>query len=659
VVKGRAQIQISETQPHSNHDSPCPTMTSYKSLVWIVTGGAICFASLHLYAAFFPSAVNWGFHHLFFYPTAFRIVVPFLMLLFIIPSVQNAMLRFIQKVMGFVCERSRFQRLFAIIFVLIIAAAMFWFGRQRTFFLGDGFLALRDIPLVKAVSQVPEFSQNAPVPGLLVWLLKQSFTSQLGESSGQYAYQVLSVLFGVASVLVLFQLVRILPIEAIDKTLVYLFIFVSGSTQLLFGYVENYTPTYFGLLLFLWLSLLFLSARTHLIFPSMAFGLLFTFHFGMIWMLPALGLLYYKAFRQRAWIASMASFIATIIWIAFLLWLSGYTADKFYEMFFHKSGSYIVPLIAITTGKQAYTLFSLWHFLEVANLHLLLSPFALIVMTTLTMRNYKHISLKYSTWMFLLLVALCGLMFTFLINSEIGMSRDWDLFSPFTLALITAAAFACVYFVPESEIRRRLMITMVAVTALHSAVWIMVNASEQRSLERFPILPDKRVWGTDAILYGYEDIAVFYRNKGDYLQSIEYFKRCLEIEPANSRVWANIADVYHMHHDMNNATAALEKAVQLGTRDLTVYFNLRTQYKNQRRFDNEIDVLKRILVIDPNLPDVAFDLGTLLGEQKKDYAGALNYFLQAIRLDSTLSEAYQNIGLCYLKLGRVPEARYY
>jgi hypothetical protein len=53
-----------------------------------------------------------------------------------------------------------------------------------------------------------------------------------------------------------------------------------------------------------------------------------------------------------------------------------------------------VPITSIATDRQAYTMFSSKHIIDVLNLYLLLSPFVLIVMIVPFFAGVKGINLK-------------------------------------------------------------------------------------------------------------------------------------------------------------------------------------------------------------------------------------------------------------------------
>lgn len=93
-----------------------------------------------------------------------------------------------------------------------------------------------------------------------------------------------------------------------------------------------------------------------------------------------------------------------------------------------------VPLSNPIPPYERYTLFSLAHMLDLFNLIFLISPIALII-PIFAFRYRKEILV--TTWgTFLLISSLCGLLFAFLWNPDIGMLRDWDLFAPFLFPLL-------------------------------------------------------------------------------------------------------------------------------------------------------------------------------------------------------------------------------
>jgi tetratricopeptide (TPR) repeat protein len=586
------------------------------------------------------------------------IVVPLFMLMLVIPSIQLSILQFVESLTLYFEIRSR---LFKIVLSFISIAGLlvlFWIGRERTFFLGDGYLKLRNLPNIAIVEGIPLGFKNEPLTGVFSWNLYKLLAGWNITPSDELAYRFVSIAFGLGSVFLMFRIAKVITSELAEQTLVFLFMFSSGGSQLFFGYVENYTPLYFGVLLFLLLALKFFHGEIHPAVPASVFGMLFTLNFGMICMVPAFFWLLYVSFRRRGILAVVQSIVATLIAIVVCLWLSGYTIQTFQEVFL-KSGQHFVPLLGLTHGNQAYTLFQPIHLLEIANLQLLLSPFALVMLAVIIVVMRKKIFFKNAEWVFLSIAAVCGLDFTFVANCDIGMSRDWDLLASFNLGVIVAAVFAWTHFIEDRNIRRRLLVLISLITLLHTISWVAVNADEKRSIARFHQLQDQRVLGKQALAYAHEELAIFSRSRQDFRSVLEEFKKYLEINPTNSRIWGNCGIMYDTMGYAEQALSCYRKAVDYGVDNPDLYTNLANRYGLLERYDDAFEVMKKAIERYPSSVSVNIFMGVSLSVGKKEYREALPFFLSAIELDSTSSKAYLNAGICFSELHESAQMKHY
>ena len=630
-----------------------------RPLELLITLSAVLIAFLHLYAAFFPSGVNWGLHHLAFHPLAFKILVPILMVLAVVPGVQRIVLKNLESGRDWFQQLARPAKRGFMLGGIVLMAVVFWSGREATFFLGDALFAQRSLTHIQVAENIPVALQNAPLPGFITWKLYQYLLTQNVKMANQISFQIVSVGIGVISLVVLFRLVQYITQDKVEQTLGYLFILVGGSIQLFFGYVENYTVAFLSVFVFAWLSLAYLRSKVHLVYPSLAFGLMFASHFGLIYLLPAVLVLYYTAFRRGKLIDILVAVAVMIAGTYALLWMCGYSPETVKGIFLKEGGHHFVPLTEKSTGWHAYTMFSLWHLVDRLNMYLLLSPFALLVFLVLAVVHRKQISLKNSPWVFLVLAALFSLAFTVVFNFDIGMSRDWDLLAPYNLGLIIASAFCWMNFVGDNSTRRRMMIVMVLVTLLHTAPWVILNAQEQPSIDRFNMLRDERVWGAAAIIYANEDLGGYYRDRGDFNRAIEYYKQGLAIDSTNSRRWLVIANVYQSLGQENNMIHAFEKAVETGARDAQVHSTLGILYTRHNRIDDAIQVWKKGLSVDPNSVANAYYLGITLADHKHAYQDALPYILRTLQVNPNIPQALYSAGTCYYHLGQREEMKKY
>jgi Tfp pilus assembly protein PilF len=620
-----------------------------------VITGAVIMTLLHLFAALYPSGGNWGFHHLAFYPAAIMAAAALLMVLSLLPWTQRAGLHAAQAAAP---RLLRGRHILARGLVLVLFALLFWTAREEVFFLGDGSLIAGRVPKIKAGSEIARLFTNEPLAGYLNWSMFQVVNSWAGGQTNVTAVRYVSIIFGLGSLAAMLWLASVLFKDSVDSLLFAGFVLVSGGSQLFFGYVEDYTPLYFAVLLFVAASVSYLRGSSPLFVPSAIFGLVFSLHFGMITLLPALFFLWYRGLRAKHPLEVLFSLAVTVATASGLLWLCGYTVSSFADVFLHSHG-HLLPVTTLSSRWQAYTMFSLYHGVDLLNLLLLLSPLAGVMLLAVAATRPAVVFSGGIVWVFILLVTLCGSIFTFSINSDLGISRDWDLFASFNLGFVITAAFAWVSFVGERLLRQRLMVSLILITLCHTGAWIGINATEQRSIDRFNVLQDARFWGKSGLADASDVLGAFYRDKGEYPQARMCFDRYLKIDSTNPRLWAASAQIDSYLDDSVRQKHDYEKSIECGSNYEAVYLDLARMYGKEGQFDKAIKVLKKALTLDSNLTLVNESLGEYYELGKQSYDEALPYFQRVIAVDPTNDRCLYSAGDCCAHLGNYPAMRYY
>ncbi len=626
-------------------------------LTKLLSAAAIIVAAAHAYAAFFPSATNWGFHHLAFFSSTVRIALLFLMVLLLVPAFQRSILRWCEKLLGQAVRLRRFTKSILMLLAIVLGVALFWLARERLTFLGDGSLVVRNLASMERVDLIPTLSfYDAPFSTVIVYECSKFLLGIDPAFAAENSFRFVSVAFGAGWILLLFWVSRLLTEEKLERALVFVFLLGSAGIELFFGYVEIYTPAAFMFLLFMACALSHLRKRLSLIVPSMVFGALLTTHFGMMVFLPAVGWLFYVNLRARRIGRVVVACLAMICTFALLMLTSGYTAGEFLDVVL-KSGSHRVPLSFPEPGTHAYTLFSLYHFSEVINLLLLISPLAFVLLLFVVILKFKNIRWMDHEWLFVMLSVASGLVFIFLMNPELGMSRDWDVFSLFTAAVLVGAAMACLKYVGSQTVRRRVLVIASLIGVLHTIPWIALNATEEQALARFGVLQDSRFWGTTAVINSYDELAAFYHARNDLPRSREFYNKFIAVDSGNGRILANCAIICQELHDDSSAIRYFEQAIRHNTIVKTSYTDLGKLYAKYNRLQEAIAVARKGLTMGDNSSDALNSLGVYIVQLKPDYDEGLEYFLRAIDLDSTYSNAFLNAGFCFYYLGKQDEMK--
>ncbi len=617
----------------------------------------VLLVGLHIWAAYFPSASNWGIHCYAFFPDAVKALISVLMVLCLIPSVQQSAVSLVIRLVGSWKKLARTTKLFLSIPTLALAGIAFWIGREGTTFLGDGYWLERMLPTIQDVSAIWLGFSHEPLTGYVVWNFYKLMLSLNPGFSARDAFAVVSVLSGMCYLVILGYVVKKIIRDHSDGVWIFIFLIATAGSQLFFGYVENYTIAYVVYLLFVLTGILCLRDKLSLIVPSTVFAVVFDLYFGALAFAPLVLYLYVRTLVRKRYLETILSVVITLVTGAALLALSGYNSTAFLHRFTGGDG-HILPLFAKQGVSNVYSMLSPDHLVEIVNLQLLLSPFALILLTMFLYLLKTSLNWRDSELIFILLNAACGLGMMFIFLSDLGISRDWDLMAIFGLGTSIALAYILPRIFVDRNVTHRVLFMITSLTLLHSAGFILVNANEKRAIPRSDILVLNDFAGRKSYTI-YEQLAIYHRDRGDYPAAIQNFKNFLGYDSLNARILGNLADVYHRVGNEDSEMVWLEQSARHFPNNKMVYINLAKIYVRRGRFDESAEMTIRGLMSDSPTADTLTDLGIYSIKFGNNYQEGLNYFLRALTADSSYADAYLNAGIACKALGRPMEMKKY
>jgi len=334
-------------------------------------------------------------------------------------------------------------------------------------------------------------------------------------------YAVTSVLAGVGFVYVLFLLADALGRDRLEKAVIFGLVIATGSMQLFFGYIENYTIISLGLLLTLYLGVRCLRGEISLAWPSLTLAVTNAFHPSTIIMWPALGYVGWVAARRTAGskLAEAARLVLPpiLVFAALSALMASAGHGPLALLTDDRPGGadaiWFVPLFETTTKWQHYTMFSLGHFLDWGNEHFLISPFGLALLLLALVngrRIWSEVSARpgsaaagepqiqasrmasgfqgqesriYSGFepaerrviIFLATASLLYLLLTFVWNPDYGGRKDWDLFAPSAFVYTLLAAYLLIRQARDRLELARSARLLIAASALFTAAWVYYN----------------------------------------------------------------------------------------------------------------------------------------------------------------------------------------
>ena len=143
---------------------------------------------------------------------------------------------------------------------------------------------------------------------------------------------------------------------------------------------------------------------------------------------------------------------------------------------------------------------------------------------------------------FLLIAAVFPLFFTFLARAEIGVFRDWDIFSLPALPLTLWVATALIARIRAREPLFHSAFLLCGSAAIHTLTWISLNAGAGAAEARFVHLVD-RLTGISAVS-GWLTLGEFHRRQNNTTAALQAYKRSIDADPTNPNRWFTVWNRY-------------------------------------------------------------------------------------------------------------------
>lgn len=442
------------------------------------------------------------------------------------------------------------------------AMALFWIAREGHTLLGDG------TPLTRNLAHGERFHPHEPLALVLhhvLWTWVRGLPGQGAREGAQVARDAValgSVLAGGMFVWLAPSLGAALARWSGTPTrrvamLATLVVCTQGYLQLCFGYAENYTYAFVALAAALLAALEAIERRTSLAPAGALIVLAVAFDLSAVLFVPAWCVAAALASREPARRGAIVLDVLLVLGTALVAQFAlgrigdGYRFDRA-----------LAEVIAMALrghgegGRLAY-LFSAQHATDFLNEHVLAGPFgafALLVALALAIRSRR---LGGDAGVFVLAAALPALGAAWVTGDlNLGYPRDWDLFTPFAL-VFTVAALALLLAQPSSaRMREAWLVVALAASLLHTAPWVAVNASFDRSFARFQTLP---------LGFGRTETVVgqWYLEHGDRDRAKLWLRRAVTVNPANNAAHYHLGLIAMDDADVGTAIAHFARASAL------------------------------------------------------------------------------------------------
>jgi tetratricopeptide (TPR) repeat protein len=409
-------------------------------------------AALSIAASFVPGWHIWGLDSPRAFPIWIRFAILALLLALVIPGINAAA----GKTLSNRLKSSKIINPTIVYFGLgLLLTVLFVLFRSNDHFLGDGYTILAN------VKGGQYFQPTEP----LDYFTHQVLFKLLGgnEKAVYLSYSLTSYASGVVFLLGLYLFIK-------NKTHLILSLGVVScfaAVQFFFGYVESYIIAFTLMFLYSLSAIRDMNEERLSITSIVLLVLAIAFHIASAVLIPsAVFLATGKYSQKRKYFIFTVAFLAAFLAGAAYLILSSKLA----------LGDITVPFWK--TADNPYSLFSIRHFTDLANLMLLSYPMLLVIFLVGDLRK------KFLQPLYLSLIA-PGLLFTILIDPKLGALRDWDLLSIAAAPLLAFAIAAMFERKFESPRAYSIFIILGLFGILHTGGWISQNASMEKS---YPIV---------------------------------------------------------------------------------------------------------------------------------------------------------------------------
>ena len=490
-------MTIKNRQPNLDiQPAPAPSgeREAQTRLMWGVQLWGLLLLTLHLAAFKLTEAWSWSLWPYSFLPAWLGWILALLAAALIIPPVNVAVCNAIRSVWLAWPAKEAYKGWFAL--AALLSGGLFWLARLRHLRWGDSYLLSVALSYPDPDLRVV-YNWQAPLTVFIHQRLWQFAADPWLGWPVATVYLTLSILGGVIFVYLLLIFAARLGRDPLEAALLAGMLFTTGSMQLFFGYVENYTLVSLVLLLTLYLSWGALQGHIQPVWPILSLSVANAFHPSTVFLWPGLWLLSWLCWR-RGYVSAAGALLQTVLpplfvagGVLVLMESGGHGLSALLGVDRPGGGDgiWFVPLFTTTTEWQRYTMFSVSHIVDWLNIHLLISPFGLpiLVMALLVLARYRltifDTRAEKDFGYVLGLISAMYLLFTWLWNPDYGGRKDWDLFAPSAFVYTLLAGYLLVHIMRDRQRLREIGIFIIVVSLLHTAAWIFTNTRPLPEIE--------------------------------------------------------------------------------------------------------------------------------------------------------------------------------
>jgi len=155
--------------------------------------------------------------------------------------------------------------------------------------------------------------------------------------------------------------------------------------------------------------------------------------------------------------------------------------------------------------------------------------------------------------------------------------------------------------------------------------------------------------------YAHNNIALAYKNAGDFDRAIEHFSEAIRIKPDKFEAYNNRGVAYFSKHQYDEAAADYQVVLNKFPGHVEARNNLGNIFQVQGELDRAIEQYQRALAINLNHPEVNNNIGSAYFS-KRDFKEAVKYFTRALNANPFYLAARTNLARVYGEMGDIEMA---
>lgn len=135
-------------------------------------------------------------------------------------------------------------------------------------------------------------------------------------------------------------------------------------------------------------------------------------------------------------------------------------------------------------------------------------------------------------------------------------------------------------------------------------------------------------------------------NKGNYIESEEYFLKSLELLPNRLSTLTNLSAVLIKQFKFIEAVEVLKKTITLYPNNEIIHLNLGNAYKDLKRFDDALNCFRTSISLNNQFSEGYLNLGNLLQDLSR-FEEAISSYNSALSINYNFPEVYYSRGSLY------------